>query len=120
MTQVAIRGTEFLIDGEPTYPGRTYAGHLIQGLLFNVRAVQAVFDDANAETRTHWTYPDTGVWDPRRNTDELCAALQATAADLLFRRASSALAAVSRDTADGLLRDAEQLEEALARLSGPP
>ena len=75
MTQVGISGTEFLIDGEPTYPGRAFEGHTIQGLLFNVRAVQATFDDANPETCQHWTYPDTGVWDPDRNTDEFCAAL---------------------------------------------
>jgi hypothetical protein len=75
MTEVSIRGTEFLIDGQPTYAGRTCEGHSVQGLLFNVRAVQATFDDANPETRRHWAYPDTGEWDPQRNTDELCAAL---------------------------------------------
>jgi len=75
MTQVAIKGTEIWIDGMPTYSGREYDGHRIQGLLFNVRAVQAVFDDGNPDTRRHWTYPDTGIWDPERNTDELCQAL---------------------------------------------
>lgn len=75
MTTVAIQGTEITLDGVPTHAGRTFAGHKIQGLLFNVRAVQATFDDANAKTRQHWTYPDTGEWDPERNTDEFCAAL---------------------------------------------
>jgi hypothetical protein len=75
MTTVAVRGTEITIDGVPTYAGRTFEGHKIQGLLFNVRAVQATFDDANPETRRHWTYPDTGEWDPDRNTEECCAAL---------------------------------------------
>jgi hypothetical protein len=75
MTELSIRGTEFLIDGQPTYAGRSFEGHSIQGMLFNVRAVQATFDDANPETRRHWAYPDTGEWDPQRNTDELCAAL---------------------------------------------
>ncbi|MBC7237531.1 MAG: hypothetical protein H5T69_16940, partial [Chloroflexi bacterium] len=75
MTRVSIRETEFLIDEVPTYPGRTFEGHKIQGLLFNVRAVQATFDDANPKTRTYWAYPDTGVWDAQRNTDEFCAAL---------------------------------------------
>jgi hypothetical protein len=75
MTEVSISGTQFLLDGEPTYPGRTFEGHRIQGLLFNVRAVQATFDDANRTTRKHWAYPDTGEWDPDRNVDELCAAL---------------------------------------------
>ena len=41
MTRVSVSGTEFHIDGEPTYRGRTYEEHKIQGLLFNVRAVQA-------------------------------------------------------------------------------
>jgi hypothetical protein len=75
MTTVNISGSEFLIDGVPTYEGRTFEGKKIQGLLFNVRAVQATFDDANPETRRHWTYPDSGEWDPDRNTDEFCAAL---------------------------------------------
>ena len=47
----------------------------IEGLLMNVRAVQATFDDANPETRTKWAYPDTGKWDPDRNTREFIAAL---------------------------------------------
>jgi hypothetical protein len=75
MTVVTISGIEIWIDGAPTYPGRTFEGHTIQGLLFNVRAVQAIFDDANDETRQNWAYPDTGEWDPDRNADEFCAAL---------------------------------------------
>ncbi len=75
MTTVAVHGTEITIDGTPTYAGRTFGGHKIQGLLFNVRAVQATFDDAHKETRRCWAYPDTGVWDPERNTSEFCAAL---------------------------------------------
>jgi len=75
MTEVSIFGTEFLIDGVPTYAGRSFEGHCIQGLLFNVRAVQATFDDANPETRRYWAYPDAGEWDPERNVRELCAAL---------------------------------------------
>ena len=77
MTRLSISGTEFLLDGQPTYAGRTFEGHQVQGLLFNVRAVQATFDDANPDTRHHWAYPDTGEWDPDRNTDEFCAALPA-------------------------------------------
>jgi hypothetical protein len=77
MTTVSIHGTEFYIDGQPTYKGRTFEDHKIQGLLFNVRAVQATFDDANAETRKHWAYPDTGEWDPDRNTRDFCEALPA-------------------------------------------
>ncbi len=75
MTTVSIHGTEFWIDGQPTYAGREFEGKKIQGLSFNVRAVQATFDDANPGTRGLWAYPDTGVWDPDRNTDEFCAAL---------------------------------------------
>ena len=41
----------------------------------NIRAVQAIFDDKNAETRSKWAYPDTKTWDPERNTREFCAAL---------------------------------------------
>jgi len=75
MAQVSISGKEFLLDDKPTYPGRTFDGHPAQGLLFNVRAVQATFDDANFATRHHWAYPDTGDWDPERNVTEFCAAL---------------------------------------------
>ena len=75
MTQVGTSGVEFMVDGDPTYAGREFQGHRVQGLLFNVRAVQATFDDANPVTRHLWTYPDTGAWDPGRNTEEFCAAL---------------------------------------------
>ena len=47
MTQVSIVGTEIHLDGQPTYPGHEFEGHPVQGLLFNVRAVHATFDDAN-------------------------------------------------------------------------
>lgn len=75
MTTVSIHGDEFWIDGQPTYEGRWFEGHKVQGQLFNVRAVQATFDDANPETLKHWAYPDTGAWDPQRNVDLFCQAL---------------------------------------------
>ncbi|MBN1138899.1 MAG: hypothetical protein JXM73_20105 [Anaerolineae bacterium] len=75
MTTVRIHDQAFWIDGRPTYQGRTFQGRPIEGLMFNVRAVQATFDDANPGTRPLWAYPDTGVWDPDRNTGALCAAL---------------------------------------------
>ena len=75
MTEISIRGREFFLDGRPTYAGRVFEGHAVQGLLFNVRAVQVTFDDANPETRQYWAYPDTGEWDPERNVSEFCAAL---------------------------------------------
>ena len=75
MTTVSIQGQKFLINGQPTYAGRTFDGKPVEGLLFNVRAVQATFDDANPGTRHLWNYPDTGVWDPERNVTEFMAAL---------------------------------------------
>ena len=74
-TEVSIRGEQFLINGKPTYAGRSYQGMKIEGLLMNVRAVQATFDDLNPETRSRWVYPDTGKWDPERNVREFLAAL---------------------------------------------
>jgi len=74
-TTIAIDGTRFLINGSPTYAGRTYEGRPVEGLLFNSRMVQAIFDDANPATAVQWRYPDTGGWDARRNTSEFCAAL---------------------------------------------
>ena len=74
-TEVSIRGDQFYINCKPTYAGRSYKGMKMEGLLMNVRAVQATFDDLNAETRTRWVYPDTGKWDAERNTSEFIAAL---------------------------------------------
>ena len=74
-TEVSIRGDRFFLNGKPTYPGRSYKGLKIEGLLMNVRAVQAIFDDLNPETRTRWAYPDIGKWDPERNVREFLAAL---------------------------------------------
>jgi len=75
VTTVGIREQALVLDGRPTYAGRFFEGRPVEGLLFNVRAVQATFDDANPATRRFWAYPDTGIWDPQRNTDALCAAL---------------------------------------------
>lgn len=75
MTTIAVQGEDFYIDGQPTHAGRTFEGRPVQGLLFNVRAAQATFDDANPHTRQNWRYPDTGVWDPDRNTAEFCDAV---------------------------------------------
>ena len=41
----------------------------------NVRVVQGIFDDLNAETASRWVYPDTKRWDPDRNTSEFTAAM---------------------------------------------
>ena len=74
-TKIEIDGTGFRINGRPTYAGRAYRGRSIEGLLFNSRMIQAVFDDECPETRSLWAYPDTGLWDPERNTDEFCRML---------------------------------------------
>ena len=74
-TTVAIKGDGFIINGDPTYAGRSWKGHSIEGLLFNSRMVQGVFDDANPETASRWAYPDTHKWDAERNTNEFVAAM---------------------------------------------
>jgi hypothetical protein len=74
-TVVEIRGSDFLLNGRPTYEGRTWEGARIEGLLLNARLVQGVFDDLNPATRNRWAYADTGRWDPDRNTAEFIAAM---------------------------------------------
>jgi hypothetical protein len=75
-TAVSIRGDGFLLNGEPTYAGRSWNGLKIEGLLFNSRMVQATFDDLNPETRNRWAYPDKGRWDPDRQNREFVSALE--------------------------------------------
>lgn len=75
-TTIAIDGPSFLINGKPTYAGRTFRGMKIEGLLLNSRMVQGIFDDRNPETRKLWDYPD-GPWDAERNTREFIAAMPA-------------------------------------------
>lgn len=74
-TEVSIQGERFFINGKPTYEGRSWNGHRIEGLLMNSRMVQGVFDDMNPETVGRWAYPDTGKWDAERNTREFVAAM---------------------------------------------
>jgi len=74
-TAVSIAGDEFRINGKPSYAGRRWNGHNIQGLLLNSRMVQGVFDDLNTNTVSRWVYPDTGKWDAARNTREFIAAM---------------------------------------------
>jgi hypothetical protein len=74
-TQISIHGTDFYINGNPTYQGRYHKNRRIEGLLFNSRMVQAIFDDENPHTRHLWRYPDTQLWDPDRNTNEFCQSL---------------------------------------------
>ena len=74
-TEVTIRGDQFFINGQPTYRGRTYQGHKIEGLLMNSRMVQGIFDDKNPQTVSRWAYPDTKKWDAERNVREFIAAM---------------------------------------------
>jgi hypothetical protein len=73
-TVVSIEGRQFVVNGRPTYERRLYNGMTVQGLLFNSRMVQGIFDDRNPATRGRWTYPD-GPWDAERNTREFIAAM---------------------------------------------
>src|SRR5262245_32331663 len=73
-TTVSIEGGDFLLNGRLTYAGRSFDGMLVQGLLFNSRMVQGIFDDRNPDTRARWNYPD-GPWDPDRNTREFIDAM---------------------------------------------
>ncbi|MCC7493227.1 MAG: hypothetical protein IT204_12795 [Fimbriimonadaceae bacterium] len=73
-THVSLRGDDFLLNGQPTWPGRTFRGHRLEGLLFNSRMVQGIFDDRNPATVGQWAYPD-GPYDRDRNTREFIAAM---------------------------------------------
>lgn len=79
-TAVIIEGEKFFINGVPTYEGQiwktSYGGeYSVEGLLMNARLVQGIFDDLNPKTNGQWHYPDTGEWDPDRNTDEFVRAM---------------------------------------------
>jgi hypothetical protein len=69
-TTVSIKENQFYINGELTYKGRTWQGNKIEGLLFNARMVQGIFDDLNPVTKAQFAYPDTKTWDADRNTNE--------------------------------------------------
>ncbi len=75
-TVVSIAGEKVLINGRPTLEGRTWKGINMEGLLPNSRMVQGIFDDLNPETVSMWKYPDTGEWDPDRNTREFVSAME--------------------------------------------
>jgi hypothetical protein len=74
-TVVSIQGNQFYINGKLTYKGRYWQGSKIEGLLFNSRMVQGIFDDLNPETREKFQYADTKKWDAERNTNEFVAAM---------------------------------------------
>ena len=74
-TVISVQGDDFHLNGRPTYEGREWQGHRIEGLLMNSRMVQGTFDDRNPETVKNWAYPDTKKWDAERNTNEFVAAM---------------------------------------------
>src|SRR5215207_31296 len=74
-TAVSIAAEAFHINQQPTYAGREWHGHKIEGLLLNSRMVQGIFDDRNPETTSRWAYPDTRKWDADRNTREFIEAM---------------------------------------------
>jgi hypothetical protein len=74
-TTVSIKDNQFLINGALTYKGRNWQGNKIEGLLFNSRMVQGIFDDINPVTSPQFAYPDTKKWDADRNTDEFVASM---------------------------------------------
>ena len=76
MAVISIAGDGFRIDGRPTYPGRAWRGHRIEGMLFNSRMANAIADDENPETRGAWSYAD-GPWDAERSTREFIARQEA-------------------------------------------
>ena len=86
------------LNGKPTYAGRTWKGKKIEGLLFNSRMVQGIFDDLNPETRPKWAYPDTKKWDPERNTREFLAAMPEWRSTACWRSRSTSRAAARRAT----------------------
>ncbi len=74
-TVVSIEGRAFHINGKPTYEGRNWRGHKIEGLLMNSRMVQGTFDDLNKDTRHLWKYPDGAEYSAERNNREFVEAM---------------------------------------------
>ena len=69
-TKINILEDKWLINNELTYKDKSFKGKSIEGLLFNSRMVNAIFDDENEFTKNLWKYPDSNIWDPERNTKE--------------------------------------------------
>lgn len=74
-TVISIDRDKFVLNGKPTYEGRSFEGMKIEGLLLNTRMVQGIFHDENPATVVRWKYPDTGKWDPGRNNWEFIKAM---------------------------------------------
>lgn len=87
-TEVDISGEDFLINDQLTYSTIPDSPSAVHGLLFNVRSVNATFDDLSLGAGglpagfldDNGTYPDNnfagyGPWNPSANTDRFIAAL---------------------------------------------
>ncbi|WP_085500698.1 hypothetical protein [Arenibacter troitsensis] len=75
-TSVRIQGEQFYINDQITYKNRYWKGNKIEGLLFNSRMVQGIFDDLNHVTRDNFKYTDSNEWDAERNTTEFVNAME--------------------------------------------
>ena len=71
-TIIGIAGDGFTINGQPTYAGKRWRAHKLEGLLLNSRMANAVIDDENPSTKGVWAYAD-GPWDAERSTREFIA-----------------------------------------------
>jgi hypothetical protein len=76
----------FFQGGHPTYTrltGFPEADPRLAGLILNHRVINGIFDDLTpghdyfGEGVDEWAYPDTGIWDPERNTDSFVKAMPA-------------------------------------------
>ena len=67
-TTVSIVGENFYVNNEITYKGASNSN--VQGLLINSRMINAIFDNSATKYNYLFEYPDTGEWDPTRNTHE--------------------------------------------------
>lgn len=84
-TRVDIDGERFLINGKVTYTWNAACPESMHGLLFNVRAVNATFDDLDDALPAGFlddpgdhpgnNFAGYGAWDPEANTDRFIAAL---------------------------------------------
>jgi GH35 family endo-1,4-beta-xylanase len=74
-TKVSIVNDQFYINGRPSYQGRYWNEHKIEGLLINSRMVNGIFDDLNPTSVNNFAYPDTNEWDADRNTNEFVNAM---------------------------------------------
>ena len=73
-TSYKIRGQDFYINGAKTYAELPESDPKMQGLLFNTRFIQGIFDDRNPENRGK--YDRFGkIFSAEQNTEDLIAAL---------------------------------------------